>query len=105
MAAAASAKTSEVWRLSFLLGLISIAMSSLTQILLYSYFWNQGPGFMSPFRSSFAIVQVTWLAVAVAQGIFWWFLGLRIFEACMKVPAFFDARPQAQPDFPEEMKH
>lgn len=28
----------------------------------------------------------------------------RIFEACMQVPAFFDARPQAQPDFPEEMK-
>lgn len=28
----------------------------------------------------------------------------RIFEACMKVPAVFDARPQAQPDFPEEMK-
>ena len=28
----------------------------------------------------------------------------RVFEACMKVPAFFDARPQAQPDFPEEMK-
>lgn len=28
----------------------------------------------------------------------------RIFEACLQVPAFFDARPQAQPDFPEEMK-
>ncbi len=28
----------------------------------------------------------------------------RVFEACMAVPAFFDARPQAQPDFPEEMK-
>lgn len=28
----------------------------------------------------------------------------RIFEACMQVPAFFDARPQAQPDFPEDMK-
>jgi maleylpyruvate isomerase len=28
----------------------------------------------------------------------------RIFEACMKVPAIFDARPQVQPDFPEEMK-
>ena len=29
----------------------------------------------------------------------------RIFEACMQLPAFFDARPQAQPDFPEDMKH
>ncbi len=29
----------------------------------------------------------------------------RIFGACMELPAFFDARPQAQPDFPEEMKH
>ncbi len=28
----------------------------------------------------------------------------RIFEACLQLPAFFDARPQAQPDFPEEMK-
>ncbi len=28
----------------------------------------------------------------------------RIFEACMQVPAVFDARPQVQPDFPEEMK-
>lgn len=28
----------------------------------------------------------------------------RISEACMQVPAFFDARPQVQPDFPEEMK-
>ncbi|MDH3738459.1 MAG: maleylacetoacetate isomerase [Alphaproteobacteria bacterium] len=28
----------------------------------------------------------------------------RVFEACMQVPAVFDARPQAQPDFPEEMK-
>ncbi|MFB3102697.1 MAG: maleylacetoacetate isomerase [Alphaproteobacteria bacterium] len=29
----------------------------------------------------------------------------RIFEACLQLPAFFDARPQAQPDFPEEMKN
>ena len=28
----------------------------------------------------------------------------RIFKSCMELPAFFDARPQAQPDFPEEMK-
>jgi len=28
----------------------------------------------------------------------------RIFQACLKVPAFYDARPQAQPDFPPEMK-
>lgn len=28
----------------------------------------------------------------------------RIFDTCMQNPAFFDARPQAQPDFPEEMK-
>jgi maleylacetoacetate isomerase len=28
----------------------------------------------------------------------------RIFDTCMKIPAFFDARPQVQPDFPEEMK-
>ncbi|NKB50535.1 MAG: maleylacetoacetate isomerase [Alphaproteobacteria bacterium] len=28
----------------------------------------------------------------------------RIFGACMQVPEIFDARPQAQPDFPEEMK-
>lgn len=28
----------------------------------------------------------------------------RIFDECMKIPAFFDARPQAQPDFPEDMK-
>ena len=28
----------------------------------------------------------------------------RIFDECMTLPAFFDARPQAQPDFPEEMK-
>ena len=28
----------------------------------------------------------------------------RIFAGCMALPAFFDARPQAQPDFPEEMK-
>ncbi|MCZ6511934.1 MAG: glutathione binding-like protein, partial [Alphaproteobacteria bacterium] len=28
----------------------------------------------------------------------------RIFETCLQLPAFFDARPQAQPDFPEEMK-
>jgi maleylacetoacetate isomerase len=27
-----------------------------------------------------------------------------IFDECMKIPAFFDARPQAQPDFPEDMK-
>jgi maleylacetoacetate isomerase/maleylpyruvate isomerase len=29
---------------------------------------------------------------------------VRIFKACMEIPAFFDARPQVQPDFPEEMK-
>ena len=29
----------------------------------------------------------------------------RIFEACMNAPAFFDARPQAQPDFPEELRN
>ncbi|HCP01367.1 MAG TPA: maleylacetoacetate isomerase [Rhodospirillaceae bacterium] len=28
----------------------------------------------------------------------------RIFRTCMEKPAFFDARPQTQPDFPEEMK-
>ncbi|MBO6782302.1 MAG: maleylacetoacetate isomerase [Alphaproteobacteria bacterium] len=28
----------------------------------------------------------------------------RIFDTCMENPAFFDARPQAQPDFPEDMK-
>ena len=28
----------------------------------------------------------------------------RIFDTCLKLAAFFDARPQAQPDFPEEMK-
>ncbi len=28
----------------------------------------------------------------------------RIFDACMEIPAFFDARPQVQPDFPEDMK-
>ena len=28
----------------------------------------------------------------------------RIFKTCMEIPAFFDARPQAQPDFPEDMK-
>ena len=28
----------------------------------------------------------------------------RIFDECMTIPAFFDARPQAQPDFPEDMK-
>ena len=27
-----------------------------------------------------------------------------IFDACMALPAFFDARPQAQPDFPEDIK-
>ncbi|MEK9833517.1 MAG: maleylacetoacetate isomerase [Rhodospirillaceae bacterium] len=29
---------------------------------------------------------------------------VRVFKACMENPAFFDARPQAQPDFPEDMK-
>lgn len=29
---------------------------------------------------------------------------VRIFKTCMENPAFFDARPQAQPDFPEDMK-
>jgi maleylacetoacetate isomerase len=29
---------------------------------------------------------------------------VRVFKACMESPAFFDARPQAQPDFPEDMK-
>jgi maleylacetoacetate isomerase len=28
----------------------------------------------------------------------------RIFDTCMQIPAFFDARPQVQPDFPEAMK-
>jgi maleylacetoacetate isomerase len=28
----------------------------------------------------------------------------RIFDECMTLPAFFDARPQVQPDFPEEVK-
>ena len=28
----------------------------------------------------------------------------RIFDECMTLPAFFAARPQVQPDFPEEMK-
>tara|TARA_R110002110_G_scaffold415612_7_gene652274 strand:+ start:85762 stop:86415 length:654 start_codon:yes stop_codon:yes gene_type:complete len=29
---------------------------------------------------------------------------VRIFKTCLENPAFFDARPQAQPDFPEDMK-
>ena len=29
---------------------------------------------------------------------------VRIFKSCLELPAFFDARPQAQPDFPEDMK-
>lgn len=29
----------------------------------------------------------------------------RIFDTCLQNKAFFDARPQAQPDFPEDMKH